>query len=133
MTISRIPERDDRLDRRVGRVGRRQLVAGQREHARDVDGDVPVPDHDRALAREVELELLEVGMAVVPGDERGRGPGAGQVLAGDPEPAVGLRADRVDDARRRAAPSSAGLTSRPTSTLPKKRKPGSFGDLLEHA
>ena len=41
--------------------------------------------------------LLEVGMAVVPGDELGRGPRAGQVLAGDPEPPVGLRADGVDD------------------------------------
>ena len=36
-------------------------------------------------------------MAVVPGDELGRGPGAGQILAGDPELAVGLRADGVDD------------------------------------
>ena len=36
-------------------------------------------------------------MAVVPGDERGGGPRAGQILAGDPEPPVGLRADAVDD------------------------------------
>ena len=70
---------------------------GQREHPRDVDRDVAVPDHDRALAGEVELEVLEVGVAVVPGDELGRGPRAGQVLARDPEPPVGLRADRVDD------------------------------------
>ena len=41
--------------------------------------------------------LLEVGMAVVPGDENGGGPRARQVLAGDLEPPVGLRADRVDD------------------------------------
>ena len=46
---------------------------------------------------EVELEVLEIGVAVVPGDERRRGPRARQVLAGDPEPPVGLRADRVDD------------------------------------
>ena len=88
---------DDRVDRSVGRVGRRQLLGREREHARDVERDVPVPDHDRPLVREVELEVLEVGVAVVPGDERGRGPRAGQVLARDPEPAVGLRAERVDD------------------------------------
>ena len=41
--------------------------------------------------------LLEVGVAVVPGDEHRRGPRAGQVLAGDVHPPVGLRADRVDD------------------------------------
>ena len=69
----------------------------EREHPRDVERDVPDPDHDRPLDVEVELELLEIGMAVVPGDElRGR-PRAGQVLAGDAEPAVGLRADGVDD------------------------------------
>ena len=92
-----MPGGDDRLDRGVGRVGRRELLGRQREHPRDVDRDVPVPDHDRALAREVELEVLEVGVAVVPGDELGRRPRAGQVLAGDPEPPVGLRADGVDD------------------------------------
>jgi hypothetical protein len=47
--------------------------------------------------REVELEVLEVRVAVVPGDELGRRPRAGQVLAGDPEPSVGLRTDGVDD------------------------------------
>ena len=85
------------VDRLVGRVGRRELLRGEREHARDVDRDVAVPDHDRALAREVELEVLEVGVAVVPGDERRGRPRAGQVLAGDAEPPVGLRADGVDD------------------------------------
>ena len=47
--------------------------------------------------REVELQLLEVGVAVVPGDEGRGGPGAGQVLAGNAQPAVGLGADGVDD------------------------------------
>ena len=40
---------DDRRDRRVRRVRRRELLGGQREHAGDVERDVPVPDHDRAL------------------------------------------------------------------------------------
>ena len=108
----------------VGRVGRRELLGGEREHPGDVDRDVAVPDHDRPLVREVELEVLEVGVAVVPGDERGRGPRARQVLARDPEPPVGLRADRVDDRVVAARASSSCVTSRPTSTLPKKRKPG---------
>ena len=47
--------------------------------------------------REVESELLELGMAVVPGDECRRGPRAGQVFARDAQPAVGLRSDRVED------------------------------------
>ena len=69
----------------------------QREHPRDVEGDVAVPDDDRALVREVELEVLEVGVAVVPGDELGGRPRSGKILAGDAQTTVGLRADRVDD------------------------------------
>ena len=41
----------------------------QREHPGDVERDVAVADHDRSLVREVELEVLEVRVAVVPGDE----------------------------------------------------------------
>ena len=88
---------DDRVHRGLRRVGRVKLLVRQREHPGDVDRDVPVPDDDGALAREVERHLLEVGMAVVPGDENSRGPRAGQVLARDVHPPVGLRADRVDD------------------------------------
>ena len=58
---------------------------------------LPLPTTTARSPDEVELELLEVGVAVVPGDELGGRPRAGQVLAGDPEPPVGLRADRVDD------------------------------------
>ena len=87
----------DRLAGVVDRVGRRKLLGRQCEHADAVDRDVPVPDHDRRRMREVERELLEVGMAVVPGDERRRGPRAGQVFARDAQSAVGLRADRVED------------------------------------
>ena len=71
----------------------------QREDARDVGGDVAVADHHGALGRQVELELAVVGVAVVPGDELGGRPAAGQVLAGDAERLVGLRAGRVDDRR----------------------------------
>ena len=71
----------------------------QREHARDVGRDVAVADHDGAARGQVELEPAVVGVAVVPGDELGRGPAPGQVLAGDPERLVGLRAGGVDDRR----------------------------------
>jgi hypothetical protein len=68
----------------------------QREHPRDVERDVAVADHDRALAGKIELQVLEVRVAVVPGDELRGSPRAGEVLAGDPEAPVGLRADGVD-------------------------------------
>ena len=87
----------DRLDRTVGRVRGGELLRGERQHAGDVERHVAVPDHDRALVREVELEVLEVRVAVVPGDELGGRPRPRQVLARDPEPAVRLRAYGVDD------------------------------------
>ena len=127
ITISRQPGADDRVDRGVGRVGRRELLvrsaraSGRRRPRRSRSRPRP-----RARRRGRTSMLLEVGMAVVPGDEHGRGPRAGQVLAGDAEPPVGLRADRVDDGVVERARARRGLTSRPTSTLPKKRKPGSF-------
>ena len=95
--ISRTPDSDDRRDRLVRGVGRGELLGSEREHAGDVDRDVAVADHDDPLAGEVERDVLEVGVAVVPGDERRCGPGAGQVLAGDPHAPVGLRTERVDD------------------------------------
>ena len=57
----------------------------------------PFPTTTARSHGEVERELLEVGMAVVPGDELGGRPRAGEVLAGNAQPPVGLRADRVDD------------------------------------
>jgi hypothetical protein len=87
----------DRLDRRIRGVGGGELLRREREHARHVESDVAVSDDDRPLDVQVERQVLEVGVAVVPGDElRGR-PRAREVLAGDPETAVGLRPDGVDD------------------------------------
>ncbi len=57
------------LERVVGDVGERELVMGEDQHARDVQRDVAGADHDRALAGEVEAQVAEVGMAVVPADE----------------------------------------------------------------
>ena len=84
------PGPHDRGDGSIRRVGGRELLGGQRQHAGDVERDVPVPDHDRPLVREIERELLMIGVAVVPGDELGSGPRAGKVLARDAQPSVGL-------------------------------------------
>jgi hypothetical protein len=80
----------------VGGVRAGELARCQDEHAREVERDVPVPHHHRAAAGEVELVVGLVGVAVVPGDEVRGGVRAGQVLAGDPEPAVGGRAEGVE-------------------------------------
>ena len=119
------PGADDRLDRGVGRVGRRELLGVSASIRATSTATLPFPTTIARSPERSNSRLLEVGMAVVPGDEGGRGPRAGQVLAGDAHPPVGLGADRVDD-RVVERSSSAGLTSWPTSTLPKKRKPGSF-------
>ena len=89
--------RGERLDRVVGGVGRRELVGVEHQHPRDVDRDVPVADHDRALARQVERLVGVRGVAVVPGDELGGGDRPRAVVARDSQPVVGRRADRVDD------------------------------------
>ena len=86
-----------RIERVVGHVSPFELGGAAGQQARDVRRDVAVADHDRALRREVELEPGVVGMAVVPGDEFGRGPAARQVLARDSERLVGLCAGGVDD------------------------------------
>ncbi len=88
---------DDRLDRGVGRIRGRQLLPGECQHPRDVERDIPVADDDRVLSREIERELLEVRVAVVPGDELGRSPRPREILARNPEPAVGLGPHRVND------------------------------------
>ena len=85
----------EHLDRMVGRIGDRQLRRRQRKHPRDVDRDVAGSDDDRLLAPQVDLQTAVVGMAVVPGDELGRGMRAAQLLAGDPEPPVDRGAERV--------------------------------------
>jgi hypothetical protein len=87
----------EHVERVVCHVGLGQLLTGQGEHARHVGGDVAVPDHDGALAGQVELEVAVVGVAVVPGDELRSGPAPGEVLAGDAHAPIGLGADRVDD------------------------------------
>ncbi|CAB4881626.1 unannotated protein [freshwater metagenome] len=98
-------EQDDLLDpgagecrdRRVRRIGDRQLLLGQHQHPRDVDGHVAVADYDGTRTGELERVVGGVRMAVVPGDEIGGGHAARQILAGDPEAAVERRTVGVDD------------------------------------
>ena len=122
----------DGSDRLVGRVGGGELLRRQRQHAGDVQGDVADPDDDRALDVEIEPEVLEIGMAVVPGDElRGR-PRAGQVLAGDPEPPVGLGADGVDDGVVQAGEIGVGNVP-PHLDVAEEAEARPLGDALERA
>ena len=85
------------LDGMVGGVGGSELVGVEHQHAGDVEGDVPVADHDGALTRQVERLVRVGGVAVVPGDELGGGDRPRAIVAGDPEPVVGGRADGVHD------------------------------------
>ena len=87
----------ERLDRVVRGIGCLQLPVGEGEHPGDVGGDVAVADHDDALRSQVELVVGVVGVGVVPGDELGRGVRCREVLARDPELAVGRRAVGGDD------------------------------------
>ena len=89
------PARAQHLDRVVGGIGDLELGRRQREHPRDVDRDVARADDHHLLGLEVDLEARVVGMAVVPGDELGRGVRAAEVLAGDPQPLIDRGPDRV--------------------------------------
>jgi hypothetical protein len=124
------PGRHDRLDRGIGRVRLLELAARERQHPGDVERDVPVPDDDRTPPREVELQVLKVGVAVVPGDELGRGPRAGQVLPGNAEPTVGLGAHGVHDSVVEARELVLRDVS-PHLDVAEEPEAGPFGDLLE--
>ena len=80
----------------VGDIGLGQHVGVGHQDARDVDRDIAVADHHRAAAGQVGRHLLEVRVRVVPTDEVDGGDTAGQLLTGDAQGAVGLRADGVD-------------------------------------
>ena len=123
----------DGCDGLVGGVGRRKLVVREREHSCDVERDVAVADHDHALGRaKVEVEVLVVGVAVVPGDElRGR-PRSSELLAGNSEPPVGGRAVRIDD--RVVQPRKVVVREIPPDVdVSEEAKAGLGGDLLVSA
>ena len=66
------------------------------EDAGHVKRDVAVADDDGPTGGQVGRHLLEVRVGVVPADEVDGGHAAGQLLAGDVQRTVGLRADGVD-------------------------------------
>jgi hypothetical protein len=88
-----------RLEGVVGDVRALQLTVAAREHPGHVGRDVAVADHDGLPDGQIELEIAVVGVAVVPGDELRGGPAPLQLLAGDAQRLVGLRACGVDDRR----------------------------------
>ena len=85
-----------RLQRVVGDVGVGQQVGIGDEDARDIQGDVAVADDDGPARRQVGRHLLEMRVRVVPAHEVHGRDAAGQILAGDVQRPVGLRADGVD-------------------------------------
>ena len=90
--------RGEHLEGVVGGVGRGELLGGQHEHPGHVERHVAVADDHRPLGREqVDLEVGEVRVAVVPADELGGRVRAGQLFAGDPQRPVRRRAGGVHD------------------------------------
>ena len=76
-------------------VGAGQVVRVGGKHPRDVQRDVAVADDHDTFVVEIDWQIGKVGMAVDPRDQLGRGAGARQAHAGDIQPAVIGRTDRV--------------------------------------
>ena len=72
-----------------GDVGIFQGIRIAGEYPGHVDGHVPDADHGGPFAGQVESELPEIGMAVVPAHELRGGEAAGKVLPRDPHLPVG--------------------------------------------
>ena len=85
------------LNRMITRVGRGQLLGCQHEHARDVDGDIAVADHNGTINLEVWVEVVEIGVPVVPGNECGGWNRTNEVFAWNAHATVGLCSIGVDD------------------------------------
>src|SRR5690606_34455345 len=81
----------------VGDVRDEHLVRGLGEHPGNVERDVAHADDGGVGAGAEVPGLRHVGVGVVPGDEVGGAVGAGQLLAGDAEVAVGHGAGGDDD------------------------------------
>ena len=84
----------ERVERVADDVRSGELVGRLGEDPRDVERDIARADHHRAGTVERRGEVGEIGMAVIPADERRRADHAGQVVAGDAERPVGGRAGR---------------------------------------
>ena len=91
------PARTQRLQSVIGDVGECQHFGVSHQNAGDVDGDVAVANNNSPGTRQIGRHLLEVRMRVVPAHEIDGGDAARQVLTGNVQRFVGLRADGVDD------------------------------------
>ncbi len=101
-TISRIPEETiASIAASVVSVGASSSRVSASMRATS-SATLPFPMTTARSCERSNSRLLEVGVAVVPGDELGRGPRAGELLARDPELAVGLRARPRRSPRRTA-------------------------------
>ena len=90
-TTSRTSALGQGRQRLVGDVGDGELRAGLGQHARDVHGDVADPDDQGGVAVQPRVQVGEVGVAVVPGDEVRRRHAAVEVLARDAQPPIQRR------------------------------------------
>ncbi len=86
-----------RLQGVVGDVGLQQLFRRAAQDAGHVDGHVADADDGHALLRQIKLLIAVIGMAVIPGHKLRCRVAADQVVAGDAQRPVGLRAGRVED------------------------------------
>ncbi|GAC78447.1 hypothetical protein GM1_003_01860 [Gordonia malaquae NBRC 108250] len=89
--------RPEGIERVIGYVGGRERVGVGEENACDVERDVPVADHHRAVSGQIDGETCGVGMTVVPGDEVTGTDVSGTVLAGDSDRLRHRRAVREHD------------------------------------
>jgi len=81
----------------VGHVRPGEFLRGAAEDTGDIDGHVADADDGDALLGEVERQVPEVGMAIIPGDELGRRVAAGEGFSRNTQGAIGLGARRVAD------------------------------------
>jgi hypothetical protein len=86
-----------RLRDRVGRPVRlSQLVAGQGQHPRAIQGDVSGTDNDRAFGAQIDRAIGKVGAFVEPPQERRRRHLPPRVFTGNHEPSLARCSNRVD-------------------------------------
>ena len=85
-----------RCERSVGDVGPGQTVRVAGEDPRDVEGDVAVADHHDGFRAQVDWQIGEVGVAVDPGHQLGRGAAARQTHPLDVQATIIGRTNRVE-------------------------------------
>src|SRR5258708_13664561 len=69
-------------------IGLSQFIDRLRQDSADVDCDIALADDDGGFARQIELKIAVVGMAVVPPHKRSRVVAPRNILAEDADPPV---------------------------------------------